>query len=546
MNILIKILAIMDTIVKGKIAGDVDKGTLTQAAYQKLVERIQENMRAGLVVFATSYTNIDLDAISAEILPASFKELIRNNENVIATNKVNRCLESKQRGVITQDRINEFDKLIDKFAGLNAAFDEMIAEAKQKIRSTEYNDRFDAVGLLRYLMDIDTKVQLTFLKPDNPTKTTDNVNKAQVVITEFFDVEWNKLLTGEFEFIDLSQDAQIYVKDAGFDIKNYNDRIAMLRERLYHYSNNTLTLSHEGHILQVVDKQKLVKNEYLGKDGDKKLIADIKNGTIKKVSDICKITIDKTIGNLDLKLDTSLNGNGQFSESNPTVIIVNGNDIVNNIMHEVTHAAQYYYRPDGIDNISTGATLDFIQSIKKSKLRELEKYIKDNFPLTYRAMLMNTNNDLSAVIYFNLDGEMQAMCKLTSLLFETGFTWNKDKTQIISPDGKQQWSLTLKSENNIKEVSNNEKQSSDISNVSDRQDGENTVKSTKRLEERSTERRSKTVSDREIRDRFEKIDGHKVIKVGDIYANVNPKIDETNEIVKLGQNNQTECVREYR
>lgn len=535
-NEAIKILAIMDTIVKGKIAGDVDKGTLTQAAYQKLVERIQENMRAGLVVYATSYTNIDLDAISAEILPASYKDLIRNNENVIATNKANRCLESKQRGVITQDRINEFDNLIDKFTGINATFDEMIAEAKQKIRSTEYNDRFDAVGLLRYLMDMDTKVQLTFLKSDNPTKTTDNVNKAQIVITEFFDVEWNKLLIGEFDFIDLSTDAQTFVKEAGYDIENYNDRIAMLRERLYHYSNNTLTLSYEGHILQVVDKQKLVKNEYLGKDGDKKLIADIKNGTIKKVSDICKITIDKTIGNIELKLDTTLNGNGQFSENNPTVIIVNGNDIVNNIMHEVTHAAQYYYRPDGTDNISTGATLDFIQGIEKSKLRELEKYIKDNFPLTYRAMLMNTNNDLSAVIYFNLDGEMQAMCKLTSLLFETGFTWNKDKTQIISPDGKQQWSLTLKSENNIKEVSNNEKQSSNISNITDRRDGENTTKEIRSLERKQT---TSVISDRRSRNiekRFEKISGHKVTKIGNIYVNQNIQDNTNNKIVQDTKN----------
>lgn len=535
-NEAIKILAIMDTIVKGKIASDVDKGTLTQAAYQKLVERIQENMRAGLVVYAINYTNIDLDAISAEILPASYKELIRNNENVIATNKANRCLESKQRGVITQDRIADFDNLIDKFIGLNAAFDEMITEAKQKIRSAEYNDRFDAVGLLRYLMDIDTKVQLTFLKPDNPTKTTDNVSKAQIVITEFFDVEWNKLLTGEFEFIDMSTEAQAFVKDAGYDIENYNDRIAMLRERLYHYSNNTLTLSHEGHILQVVDKQKLVKNEYLGKDGDKKLIADIKNGTIKKVSDICKITIDKTIGNLDLKLDTTLNSNGQFSENNPTVIVVNGNDIVNNIMHEVTHAAQYYYRPDGTDNISTGATLDFIQGIEKSKLRELEKYIKDNFPLTYRAMLMNTSNDLSAVIYFNLDGEMQAMCKLTSLLFETGFTWNKDKTQITSPDGKQQWSLTLKSENNIKEVINDEKQSSNISNVSDRRNGQNTVKQIKSMGRKQTTSIDSERRSRNIENRFEKISGYKVTRIGNIYVNQKAQNDVNNKIIQTAKN----------
>lgn len=446
-NDAIKILAIMDTIVKGKIAGDVDKGTLTQAAYQKLVERIQENMRAGLVVYATSYTNIDLDAISAEILPASYKELIRNNENVIATNKANRCLESKQRGVITQDRINEFDNLIDKFTGLNATFDEMIAEAKQKIRSTEYNDRFDAVGLLRYLANIDEKTQLIFLKPDNTNKTTDNTEKNIVLVTEFFDVEWSELLNGEFEFIDLSQDAQTYVKDAGYDIKNRNDRIAMLRERLYHYSNNTLTIANNGEVLQILDKNKLVKKDYLGKDGEAKLLADIKSGKVKKVKDICKITINKTIGNLNIVLDETLDFNGYFDDSNPKRITISRNNIVNTIMHESTHATQFYTRSEQSATFTSGGSVTVLEKVPGSILDEIDDYLAKNFPLMYKAMLMDTKNDIPEIIYFSIEGEMQAMCKLTSLLFESGFTWSNNRQTLHSPDGKKSWNLKLKTDN---------------------------------------------------------------------------------------------------
>lgn len=445
-NDAIKILAIMDSIVKGKIAGDVDKGTLTQAAYQKLVERIQENMRAGLVVYAINYTNIDLDAVSGEILPASYKELIRTNKNVIFTKAVNECMESKQRGVITQNRIAEFDRQIDKFVGLNAAFDEMIAEAKQKIRSTEYNDRFDAVGLLRYLANIDEQTQLIFLKPDKANGTTDTTEKNIVLVTEFFDVEWNKLLSGEFEFIDLSQDAQTYVKDAGYDITNYNDRITMLRERLYHYSNNTLTIANNGEVLQILDKNKLVKKEYLGKDGEAKLLADIKSGKVKKVKDVCKITINKTIGNLNIILDETLDFNGYFDDNNPKQITISRNNIVNTIMHESTHATQFYTRSTQSATFTSGGSVTVLEKIPGSILDEIDEYLADNFPLMYKAMLMDTKNDIPEIIYFSIEGEMQAMCKLTSLLFETGFTWSNNKQTLHSPDGKKHWDLKLKTD----------------------------------------------------------------------------------------------------
>ena len=445
-NDAIKILSILDTIIKGKTAPDVDKGTLTQAAYEKLITKIQENMRAGLAVYAMNYVNIDLDAISAEILPASYKDMIRNSKNVLFTNAVNRCLENKQTGVITEDRIAEFDKQIDQFKGINAFYNEKIEEAKKKIRSAEYNKRFDACGILRYLSDSDDTVQLTYLKSDDPTKTIGNEHRSIVLVTEFFDTDWASIVNGHITVTDLPEAAQEYIENTGYDLNNYNDRIAMLRDRLYVFSNNTLTVSYSGEIIQVLDKTKLVKKEYLSPKGNKKLIADIQSGKITKVKDVCRVSINKTIGNLDLVLNRELEARGHFNENKPTEITVNGVNIVDAIMHEMTHATQYYTRPESVAIVSTGANFSHLESIRKTVLNKIEKYFKEQFPLTYETMTHNPENNFPAVLYFNIDGEMQAMCKLTSLLFETGFTWNADKTVLYSPDGKTSWNLILKTD----------------------------------------------------------------------------------------------------
>ena len=518
-NDAIKILAIMDSIVKGKIAGDVDKGTLEQAAYQKLVERIQENMRAGLVVYAINYTNIDLDAISAEILPASYKELIRNNENVIATNTINRCLESKQRGVITQTRIEEFNRQIDKFIGKNVIINDLIAEAKEKIKSPEYNDRYDACGLLRYLINIDIDVQLTFLKSDMTTKAMGAENNTITLVTEFFDADWDSLVNGQIKFEELPEDAQEYITKAGYKITNYNDRIAMLRERLYTFSNNTLTVSYNGEVLQILDKNKLVKNEYLGEKGNEKLLADIQDGKIKKVKDICKITINETIGELDLVLNPNISSNGYFSENNPTRIVISGINIVNTIMHEATHATQYYIRPENVTTMSTGASLEYLQHIKANVLNKIERYIEKTFPTTYAAMMQNPHANIPSIIYFNIDGEMQAMCKLTNLIFESGFTWNADKTKIYSPDGKESWDLELKTnKRKSKGVIKDEKQSSSVSSVNDGRLSENAVEQSQKLGEKSVT--TKSTESTGIRERFVKIDGYSIKKINNVHANI--------------------------
>lgn len=541
-NTMINILSILDSIIQGKLAVDVKKNTLTQAAYDKLIKKIQENMRAGLVVYAINYTNIDLDNISGEILPGEYKELIRNNRNVIATTTVKNCLEQRERGVITEERIAAFDREIDAFKGRNAVIDRYVEIAKQQIRSENYNDRYDACGVLRYLLTLDEEINVTFLRSEEATKAMGFDNNTLTLVSEFFDVSWENLLNGNFKLEDLTPEAQQYVLGAGYDIDSYNDRIAMLRERLFHLSNNTLTLSYEGEVLQVLDKQDLVKNEYL--DNEQQLIDDIKSGKVKTVQDAFKVKVDNSIGDLKIELNSDLQANGGFNENNPTKIMLSGRSILKSLMHETTHATQYFTRPDSAEKISTGANIDHLKNAKQEVLNDIDAYVKKNFPTTYDIMTRSANNDIPTIIYFNIDGEMQATCKLTSLLFESGFTWSRDKSTLYSPDGKQHWDLTLKTEvkssvkntqKSNKEVKNNE-QSSNVSNIVDRTVGENSTESSERVETNTNEQSKTRPSSKDIRARFEKIDGHQVKKVGKIYANIETKVDTNDSIVTEGKN----------
>ena len=93
------------------------------------------------------------------------------------------------------------------------------------------------------------------------TKAMGAENNTITLVTEFFDADWDSLVNGQIKFEELPEDAQEYITKAGYDINNYNDRIAMLRERLYTFSNNTLTVSYNGEVLQILDKNKLVKKE---------------------------------------------------------------------------------------------------------------------------------------------------------------------------------------------------------------------------------------------------------------------------------------------
>lgn len=443
-NAAIKMLTTIDKLVKGKIAGNVEKGTLTQKAYQKLIEKIQKNMQAGLLVYATTQTNIDLDSISPEVLPSGLKDLVRNNKNVIITEAINDITSDKNDSPISQERIDKFNAIIDKYNNLNAETNDLIIDAKKKITSSKYNDRFDAVATLRYIMLMSKDNQLIYLKPANPNKTTTNDSIYLNQVTEFFGVNWQRLINGPIELTNLSKVAQNYINKSGYKLKNENDRIAMLRERLQTYSNGTLTISKDGEVLETLDKNTLVKKRYLTTDGNYNLHEDVKSGKIKYFKDICKIKVNEAIGNLRIIVDPEINFGGYFDENNPTILHIGKTGTINEVMHEATHATQYFTRSQQSKTIVAGASMKVLSSIPDPILDSIDDYMYKHFPLVYLAMTSDLNNTIPDVIYFNIEGEIQASAKLTNVLFESGFTWSKDRKKLISPDGKKSWNLTLK------------------------------------------------------------------------------------------------------
>ena len=286
----------------------------------------------------------------------------------------------------------------------------------------------------------------------------------------------------------------------------------------------------------------LVKTEYL--DDEQKLTDDIKSGKVKTIQDVFKVKVDENVGDLKIELNSDLQADGGFNENNPTKVILSGRSIVKSLMHETTHATQYFTRPESAEKISTGANIDHLKNAKQEVLNSIDEYVKKNFPTTYDIMTRSSSNDIPTIIYFNIDGEMQATCKLTSLLFESGFTWSRDKSILYSPDGKEHWDLTLKTE--VKSSSkNNQKsnkgvikneQSSNVSNIVDGTVGENSTESSERVETNTNEQSKTRPSSKDIRARFEKIDGHQVKKVGKIYANIETKVDTNDSVVAEGKN----------
>lgn len=444
-NKAIKILTTIDKIIKGKISGDVDKGVLTEAAYKVLLNKIQENMRAGILVYATNYVNIDLDAISANVLPPKFKELIRTNKNVIFTDAVNDILSSKMNSPISQTRITMFDTYINKYIGISESINKDIDEAKVKIRSDKYNDRYDACRVLDVLALNDTNNKLIYLKPDKPNELLDK-NGGVLATIEFFDIGWEDLISGNFDLLSLNQEAQTFILENGYDINSYNDRIALISTVLNQYSGGTLTLSNDGEVLQILDKNELVKSEYLTEDGNKKLLQDIKDGKVKLFKDICKVTINNTIGNLKILYNPNIpikGVNALYDENRPNEIVTNGVQIVDELMHEATHATQHYSNIDINGMVVTGGDVSNFASTPKSVISSINKYIKTNFPLSYKTLQRVKDMNTPTIIYFNLQGEIQARANLNGILFESGFKWNKDKTVLYSPDGKTSWNLIL-------------------------------------------------------------------------------------------------------
>lgn len=435
----IELLATIDKIIKGKISGDVAKGKLSQAAFNKLMNKIKSSMQAGIVTYATTKVRLDLGVISNDILPLNLKRAIEEHRNVVFSNQVDEITKQPP----SPQRTNRYKQLISKFAGALTQKD--INELTRLASSPKYNDRVCAKMMLIQLCNSDTAdasklIYLPFetnLQPD-AIETNENI----AIFEAMFNAKYTSILNGDFEITNVSQTVIDYFKTKGLSLTNEIDRLTGLRAMMYEISNHTLTIGNNGQLLQILDKQSLLKEEYLGQTGDTKLLKDIREGKVKTVSDICKVKIDSKIGNLKIVLDVNMKSFGQYINGG-TFISVNGNRITDTIMHEATHATQYYTANNmdiGYYDVTMGGTKSTLSALPEQTINDIDDYIKENFNFIWN-WYNSRGVGTPTVIYFMLEGEMQANTKLTSIMFEAGFTFSHNYEKLVSPDGKKSWNL---------------------------------------------------------------------------------------------------------
>lgn len=424
-----EMLATIDKLVKAELLPEVDNGRVTKGAYKVLIEKIQSTMRTGLITYATQYTKIDLGVISNEVISADVKAEIQNHRNVMFTDRVD--------GIVTEITTgDEIDQICDKYAG--KLMPEEFRELKRKAHSNLYNERVDAKGLLTQLAKFDKKDQgkLVYL----PSDTTDMIAMEQVQnVADFYGVEWIDLIDGTYDVDALTPEAIDFIVTNGYEMGDPRQRLAAIRETLFDKSGKTLTLGINGEVIQVIDKFNFLKPEYLNAKGEAKLLKALKDKTIKNISDIAKITLPEEFPDLELRLDTNMKPgiNGEYVNGSG-VLWLSGKSIVDTVMHEATHATQDILGV-GTQIIGGGTPTTFV-NLPKTVQESLTKYISENFQLTYNYLKAHKASS-AQIIYFLLSGELQANSTISSHMFQIGFAWENGRSTLVSPDGKQKWSM---------------------------------------------------------------------------------------------------------
>lgn len=440
----IEMLATIDKLVKAKVSPEVAAGRVTEAAYKTLMKKVQDTMRTGLVTFATQYVKLDLGNISNDILSPEVKEVIKNHRNVRFTEFVNEGLSKDSPTVLAEERISRYDEYIDKFSSELTA--EEIKAYKTAARSKNYNDRVDAYTILQQLtksynlgQNIDDDTKLVYLPS---SQTNYFATQAIDYLEKFFGVSWIDLAwtsneTDRLDISKISSDAKIFAEKNGYNLKNRQSRLACLRELIYLGSNKQLTLDNNFLVIRSLTKDEFLKPEYSTTEA---LYEALKKGPLT-LQDISKVELNSLIKDIKIVLDINQT---QLGLHNNKIISVNGVSLVNTILHEATHATQDALAAN-YNEIVAGGSERYLNRVTDKTISEIEKYIKDTFPLSYDFFKSHYNISPRQLIYFMLAGELQANSSFGTYMFESGFKWNTDRTKLISPDGTKTWQLDFKS-----------------------------------------------------------------------------------------------------
>jgi hypothetical protein len=432
----IQVLAKIDQLVKARVSSDLMNGAVQDAAYKKLIEKVQDNMRAGLVSFATRYQKLDLGQIGNDVITPEMKEAITTHRNYLFTEVVDNGLESKENIAPRPKEIKDFDRYLHKFIGKLTA--DQAADIKNLARSTKYNDRVAAYIWLTQLAKSGRQYQdkLIYL-PSDPYDISEAAHIT--TIEEFFGASWTDLIDGTYDVNLLKREAIDFINANGYDMDLKMSRLAAIREVLFNKSAKTLTVNSNGVLLKVLDKNSFLKDNFLVGTGSAVLKRGIDNGKIKTLQDISKVKLPDSLGKIKIRIDQTLKpGTGYYVDGGTEIVISNSN-LVPAIMHEATHATQFELAIFPDLNIQGGSSVEF-ELLPKEVGDDLDNYLKTNFKSLYDYM-RQIKATFPQMVYFMLAGEVQANSTLSNHMFETGFTFNGDRTELISPDGLKRWKM---------------------------------------------------------------------------------------------------------
>lgn len=443
----LKLLSTIDKIANSKASDAYKNGTLTDRAYKTLMNKIYETMRTGLITYCTQYVRIDIGNISNEILSPELKQVIQNHRNVIFSKFVDDGLSDKSKKVPDSDRVQRFDNYVNKFNEYLTS--EQANSLKQKARSTSINDRVDAYTLLTQLSIANKNNQrndkLVYLP-----KSNDGVLEQQYIKTveDYFGVSWQELIEGTYDPNDLSEEAKNFILQQ-YDMSDYRSRMACIRDILFNASNKTLTIGTDGTVLRVLERDDVLISRYAGENGTKNLRADLRARKINTVGEMLKVDLPANIKNMRIVVSDTLNGaKGAYVDGTDYISLAVTAD-VNTVLHELTHATQFQMAI-GKDDI-LGGTVGAFKNLPQNVVTSLDDYLAENFPLTYDYF---TNHKITApqIVYFMLAGELQANATMSTHMFDVGFTFRKNRSILVSPDGKTSWSMKASKSKTIQTV----------------------------------------------------------------------------------------------
>lgn len=442
----IQMLATIDGLVSAKAARNLRAGTIDMNAYNTLMYKVNNNMRDGLITYATQFANLDLGSISNAVLPIEIKNQIRKNANVIFTNDANTGIKNAKSGTIVASDVERFNFYIEKFQ--NYIDGESYKALRNKVKSDNLNDRLDAWGSLITLAKLyGNKIdnvnlgKLTYLPA--PKESLSELESGYVAILEdnFGDTLEN--LANDISHISkMSPEVKELLRNK--DMNNRADRHYIVSEALFQISNHTMTIDEEFRPLRVISKADFLIDRYLGKDGTTNFLKDLMKNKIKTVADLVrdKTNIPKVI--LDTKIDYVYNyyAGGSRSENSDSIVIGNLAN-TDTLMHELTHVTQeIIYKNIKDANVIRGGSNLLIKTMEYDEAKRLNQYLAKNFPITYAIFRDKTQHSSFAdVAYHLLQGELEANVSLDTYLPSMGFTYTNNYKTLVSPDKKETFKL---------------------------------------------------------------------------------------------------------